>query len=176
MGATIDPGRRTWTTLLDWVPPVVVVGTWLGMLTILQVALFPRAPRLSAPVDLGLPLVLAVLAVGIRLLAPGVVSQHLAIGGVVALVAVLSAQVAIPLANATDTYCGDFCRTAIIGRGAVFVGWPVATAGVLAIVARLERRRGQPRLAGIAVAWAGTTLVLGLVAAWAWWQAILPNG
>ena len=176
MDTTIDPGRRTWRALPDWLPPVVVVGSWLGILTVLQVPLFPRAAILPAPVDLGAPLVVAILAVGIRLRAPGVISQHLAIGAVVALVAVVSAQVAIPLANATDTYCGDFCRTAILGRAATFVGWPIATAGILAIVARVERRRGQARLASIAVAWAATTLVLGTVASRVWWRAILPNG
>lgn len=81
-----------------------------------------------------------------------------------------------PLANASGDYCGDFCRSAIMGRFLAFFGWPSVTAVGLAIFGRWERRRpefGSAERAAWSWTWAVVTIVLATVAADAGWRIIL---
>jgi hypothetical protein len=75
-------------------------------------------------------------------------------------------------------YCGDFCRTAIMGRFLSFFGWPLLTAIGLVLLGRRDRRAagGAAERAIWTRAWATATLVLGLLASAVWWWIILPEG
>ncbi len=51
-------------------------------------------------------------------------------------IGLLAAQLGAPLANASEGQvggdcCGDFCRTAIMGRFAAYFGWPPLAAILL---------------------------------------------
>lgn len=157
-----------------------ILGSWLLLLTSQQVALYPTSSPpepfpLPAPVVVG-----AVLAAGVLRVVRRTTLVHVTFLAVfVCGVALLAAHLGSPLANAAGDYCGDFCRSAIMGRFLVFFGWPIVTAVGLAIFGRWERRRPEFESAERAAwssTWAVVTVVLGTIAGVAWWRIILPNG
>jgi hypothetical protein len=162
-----------------WLVPVAVVGLWLLFLTSRQVALFPPATA-PAPELVPGPLVIGVLAaaLGLRLLRPSIASHLVLVGLAVCAAALFAAQLGSPFANATGDYCGDLCRTAIMGRFATFFGWPIVVAGSLAALGRLGRGPLSEKVERVAWTrpWAVATLTLGLVASVVWWRIVLPNG
>lgn len=175
----VDVGRIP-TGAARWLLPALVMAAWLLFLTSRQVALFPSTgpspePPPVAPIVFGATL----LAVEVRRWRPTTVTHVVMLAVITGGIALLAAQLGTPLANATTDYCGDFCRSAIIGRAVTFFGWPIVTAGALWVLARVEARNkttaGLERAAWTR-AWAGTSLVLGLAASVAWWMIILPDG
>lgn len=79
----------------------------------------------------------------------------------------LGVIVGAPLANASEgavggDYCGDLCRTAIMG---------------LVLLGRRDRPAvgGDAERASWTRAWAVATLVLGLLASAVWWRIILSG-
>lgn len=159
---------------------MALLGTWLLFLTTRQVALFPRlGPPLEPTPVVPIAIATTMLALVVRLWRPSTVTHVAMLALITGSIALWAAQLETPLANATTDYCGDFCRTAIIGRAATFFGWPIVTAGALWVLARLEAR--NKTTAGVeraewTRAWAGTSLILGLAASVAWWTIILPDG
>jgi len=165
---------------LRWIVPAVLMTGLLILITSRQVALFPPdATRGSELLPWPLMGGLVAVAVGFRVERPSL-ATHLAL--LMALtfgLALLGAQLGQPLANATADYCGDLCRTAIIGRFVAFFGWPVLAAIALWAIARSEARTAGEAAAERASwtrSWAVVTLLMGVVAAIAWWRIILPNG
>lgn len=163
-----------------WLVPTGVLGPWLLLLTSRQVALYPAvggpgSPLFPVPIVVGV----AALFVALRAVRPTTTTHVAFLAVLTCAVALLAAHLGSPLANASGDYCGDFCRSSIMGRFVAFFGWPVVTAGALAVLARRENRGqvpGREVRAAWSRAWAWVTLVLGLVAAAAWWRIILPNG
>ena len=163
-----------------WLVPVVVMGGWLVFIASRQVALFPPGPTRPSEV-LPAPVTVGVVAIGaaIRVLRPSLISHIGFLAVLTCGLGLLAAQLGQPLANATADYCGDQCRTAIIGRFVTFFGWPIAAAVVLGLMASAESRRPDTTAAERAAwtrSWAVVTLVLGLAASVVWWRTILPNG
>jgi hypothetical protein len=172
--------RPTATYAARVVVAALVLGPWLLFLTSLQVPLYPAD---GAPPPSPIPTLAVVVAVGasavMRALVPTTRLHVLFLAVTTCGVATLAAHIGDPLANATATYCGDLCRTAIMFRFVAFFGWSVVMAAGLALLARWERSGGRAG-SGIRVAWslawASAVLVLGLPAAVAWWRIILPSG
>ena len=163
-----------------WLLPATILGGWLLFLTSRQVALFPRSgPPLESSALVSIVIAATVLAVMVRLWRP-TTATHVAMRALVTgSIALLAAQLGNPLANATVDYCGDFCRTAIMGRMGTFFGWPIVAAGALWVLARYEagiQTNGHLERAAWTRAWAVTCLILGLAASVAWWRIILPDG
>ncbi len=160
--------------------PLALVGGWLVFLTARQVELFPPAAEPATelvPASLVGGLVAVVTVV--RVARPSLGTHIGFLTAVTVGLALLAAQLGQPLANATADYCGDQCRTAIIGRFVAFFGWPILAAVALWLVVRSERRdanRPAVERAAWTRAWAIVTLVAGSVAGVAWWRIILPNG
>jgi hypothetical protein len=130
------------------------------------------------PELLPVPIVLGAMATAViaRLLAPSSLAHNACLAIVVCGVATLAASLGVPFANATADYCGDFCRTAIMGRFGAFFGWPAVTALALWLVSRSEGARESPGSAvwpGWTRAWILPTLILGLMAAVLWWWIVL---
>jgi hypothetical protein len=159
---------------------VLILGPWLLLLTNLQTALYPlESPPTPSPVPA--PLVAgAIIVTGwLRVQRRTTPAHLLFLVVLVCGVAFLAAHVGSPLANASGEYCGDFCRTAIMGRFLAFFGWPILVAAGLAVLGRLERSRpeaGASERASWSWAWGAVALVLGTLASIAWWRIILPNG
>jgi hypothetical protein len=152
--------------------PIAILAPWLALITSAQRALFPRTADLPVEPPILLFAVAAVAALAVRVVVPSVRSHSVALATVTAAVSLAAAKIGAPLANATVDYCGDQCRTAIIGRAASFFGWPIALAAIVALSARAD----SPDRATWSRRWAVTTLVLGELAAIVWWRTILPNG
>jgi hypothetical protein len=157
-----------------------ILGPWLLLITMRQTALYagdgggpPGAELLPVPVTAAL----IVVALVVRLARPAVATHIVCLAILVCGTALLAASLGSPFANATASYCGDFCRTAIMGRFLAFFGWPLLAAVGLALAWRAERGRPGPGAtdrAGWSRAWIYPTLVLGLAAAAAWWLIVLP--
>ena len=157
-----------------------VLGVWLLVIASRQVALFagaggglPDAELLPAPVTAGVML----LALAVRIARPSVETHVACIVALVCGLALLAASLGSPFANATATYCGDFCRDAIMRRFIAFFGWPVVSGAGLYLAWRSQRashRPGSVEQAAWSRAWILPTLVLGLAAALLWWHALLP--
>jgi len=168
-----DSDPTDWHPLARWLVPIALIGPWLTVLGVMQTSLLPPATPLPDRPRPELAVLAIVAAVIVRLRAPSLVTHVAALAVTTGGVALLAAQIGAPFANATADYCGDFCRTAIMARAVTFVGWPIATAAVLSVLARRDRDR---ELASWTRPWARVTLVLGLAAAVWWWRTILPNG
>jgi hypothetical protein len=153
---------------------------WLILITSRQVALFPPAPTpASELLPMSLMGGLVAVAAAIRVARPSLATHLALLAALTFGLALLAAQLGQPLANATADYCGDLCRTAIIGRFVAFFGWPILASIALWAIARSERRtRGEApaERASWTRSWAVVTLVTGLAGAIAWWRIILPNG
>jgi hypothetical protein len=168
------------TPTLRWIVPGVLIGGWLIVITSRQVALFPPAATPGselAPMSLIGGLV--GVAAALRVAKPSLATHLALLAALTFGLALLAAQLGRPLANATADYCGDFCRTAIIGRFVAFFGWPVLAAIALWAIARSERRTpgdAATERASWTRSWAVVTLVTGIAAGIAWWRIILPNG
>lgn len=167
--------------IVRWLVAAVLLGAWLVLLTSRQTALYPTfAP--PGPELLPVPITVAVLvaSVALRAARPTIVTHVVFLAVTSGVVALLAAHLGSPLANASGNYCGDFCRSAIMGRFLAFFGWPLLTSGGLLVLAHREARlpagREAMERAAWSRAWAGVTLVVGLCAAVAWWRIILPNG
>jgi hypothetical protein len=158
----------------------VLLGAWLLLITSRQLALFPRsaafpAELLPPPIVVGLILV----AAAVRAVRPSLVSHVAFLVAFSFGLALLGSQLGQPLANSTADYCGDQCRTAILGRFVTFFGWPILAALALAILARREARSpaaAARERAAWSWAWAAAALVGGIAAAVVWGRIILPNG
>lgn len=164
-----------WQRILRWIVPVAILVPWLALLTTRQVALFPPADQPPVPLPFAVTAGVAVGAVAalvLRWVRPTAATHVLALAVLTCGVSLAAAQIGEPLANATDDYCGDFCRNAILGRFLSFFGWPVVTAVALAGVARFEAAEWS----SWTWPWATVTLLAGLAVAVAWWRIILPNG
>jgi hypothetical protein len=160
-----------------------VLGVWLALLASRQTALYPTVQDpatelIPTMVTLG---VIVVALVG-RLLAPSTSVAVVCMAIISCGAALMAAQLGAPLANASGDvvggdYCGDLCRTAILGRFLWFFGWPLLTATVLVLLGRSDGRAvgGLDRVIWTR-AWASATLVLGLIGSAVWWRIILPNG
>lgn len=163
-----------------WIVPGVLIVGWLIVITSRQVALFPPAATPASEL-LSISLIggLVAAAAAIRVARPSLATH---VGLLLAMtfgLALLAAQLGQPLANATADYCGDLCRTAIMGRFVAFFGWPVLAAIVLWAIARSESRAPAEPAAERAAwtrSWAVMTLAAGIGFAVVWWQIILPNG
>jgi hypothetical protein len=168
------------SSVARWIVPVLVVGGWLVLITSRQAALYPPAPtpaRELLPTTLVGGLV-AVAAVA-RVARPGLLTHVAVLGALTCGMALVAAMLGQPLASATVDQCGDFCRTAIIGRFIAFFAWPLVAAAILVLVARAERRSaavGSAERVAWTRAWAVVTIVLAMAAAIVWWRIILPEG
>lgn len=171
-------------TVKAHVAAISVLGVWLAFLTSRQTALYPTVAQPATElVPIWLVLGAVIVAVIGRLLAR---STRVVVACMTVLVcgaALVAAQLGTPLANASGDvvggdYCGDFCRTAIMGRFLWFFGWPLLTATGLVLLGRRDRLAVGGVVERIAWtrAWASATLLLGLVAAAVWWGIILPKG
>jgi hypothetical protein len=157
-----------------------ILCPWLFLITLRQTALFdgsgggpPRPGLLATPVTLAVMAAALVL----RLLRPTVAAHVVCLAVMTCGLALLAAQLGGPLANATADYCGDQCRTAIMGRLLSFAGWPLVGATGLLAAWAWERRRPEPGAAERALwshAWIYPTLLLGLAWSISWWRIILP--
>ena len=157
-----------------------VLGVWLLVIASRQVALYAGAGG-GPPGDELLPVPVTgsamLLALAARIARPSVLTHVACIVALVCGLALLGASLGSPFANATATYCGDFCRDAIMGRFIAFFGWPIVSAFALYVAWRWERashRPGSVEQAAWSRAWILPTLVLGLAAALLWWHALLP--
>ena len=157
-----------------------VLGPWLLLITTRQTALYngagggPPGPELIAT-----PVTLAAMAaaLALRALMPSVVTHVACLAALTGGLALLAAGLGTPFANATASYCGDFCRNAIGARFLAFFGWPLLGATCLAIAWRQERRRPEPGAADRAAwshAWIYPTIALGLLSSNQWWRTVLP--
>lgn len=160
-----------------------VLVVWLAFLTSRQTALYPTVAQPAAelvPTWLALGAIVAT-AVG-RLFASSVSVAVVCMAVLSCGVALVAAQLGAPLANASGgqvggDYCGDLCRTAIMGRFVSFFGWPVLTSIGLVLLGRRDRlEAGEAERAIWTRAWAIATPVFGLSASAIWWQIILPKG
>ena len=168
------------TPTLRWIVPGVLLSGWLTVITSRQVALFPPAATPGSEL-LPIPLIggLVALAAAVRFVRPSLATHLALLAAATFGLALLAAQLGQPLANATAAYCGDLCRTAIIGRFVAFFGWPVLVVIALWVIARWERRipgEAAAERASWTRTWAVVTLVTGIAAAIAWWRIVLPNG
>jgi hypothetical protein len=157
-----------------------ILGPCLLLLTSLQTALYPTATP-PDPSPLPAPLVAgAILAAGALRVVRRTTFVHVVFLAILVCgVAFLAAHLGSPLANASGDYCGDFCRSAIMGRFLVYFGWPIVTAVGLTIFGRWERPRpevGSAERAAWSWTWAAVALALGTLASVAWWRIILPKG
>jgi len=157
-----------------------VLAPWLLLITSRQTALY-RGSGGGPPGQELLPAALVVAAMGIavaaRLLRPSVTTHLIGLATVVGGLALLAANLGVPFANASATYCGDFCRTAMMGRFVAFFGWPLLAALGLALAWRAERSAVTDeaiRRAAWTRAWIFPTLTIGLLAAVTWWRIVLP--
>jgi hypothetical protein len=153
---------------------------WLTLITSRQVALFPPAATPARElVPLSVTGGLVAVAAGFRVARPSLATHLAWLSALTFGLALLAADLGQPLANATADYCGDLCRTAIIGRFLAFFGWPIVAAIALWVIARSEGRTPDEDAAARGSwtrSWAVVTLVTGIAAAIAWWRIILPNG
>ena len=158
----------------------VILGPWLYLITTRQVALYDGAGGGPAgPELISTPFTIALMAAAgaLRVLRPSVATHVVCLAVLIGGLALLAAHLGSPFANATADYCGDLCRSAIVGRFLAFFGWPLLCAACLAIAWRWERRRPEPEATERALwshAWIYPTLVLGTVASIAWWRITLP--
>ena len=161
-----------------------IVAIGLAFLTSRQTALYPTVAQPAVElVPASLAFGAVALAVVGRLVAPSTSVAVVCMAALSWSAALLAAQLGAPLANASDgaiggDYCGDFCRTAIMGRFVSFFGWPILTAISLVLLGRRDRLEpddGGER-ASWTRAWATATLVLGFLFAAIWWRIILPGG
>lgn len=161
-----------------------VLVVWLAYLTSRQTALYPTVAGPAAElVPMSLALGAIVVAIVGRLVTSSTSVAAVCMAVLVCSAALVAAQLGGPLANASGAtvggdYCGDFCRTAIMGRFVSFFGWPLLTAIGLVLLGRRDRRAagGGAERASWTRAWATATLVFGLLAAVVWWRIILPEG
>ncbi len=161
-----------------------ILAIWLAFLTSRQTALYPTVSQPAVElVPTSLALGAIILAVVGRLVAPSTSVAVACMAVISCSAALLAAQLGTPLANASDgviggDYCGDFCRTAIMGRFVSFFGWPILTAIGLVLLDRRDRVDSENRAqrASWTGAWATSTLVLGLLFSAVWWRIILPVG
>lgn len=157
-----------------------VLAAWLLLITTRQTALYRGnggGPPGSELLPLAVVLAAMAIAVAARFGRPSVTTHLIGIASVVGGLALLAANLGVPFANASATYCGDFCRTAIMGRFVAFFGWPLLAALGLALAWRLERSGATDeamRRAAWSKAWIFPTLIVGLLAALAWWRIVLP--
>jgi hypothetical protein len=161
-----------------------VLVVWLAFLSSRQTALYPTVAQPAVEL-VPIPLAFGAIIVAFvgRLLAW---STSVAVVWMAVLscgAALVAAQLGAPLSNASDgvvggDYCGDFCRSAIMGRFISFFGWPLLTASGLILLGRRDRlvAGGGAEHAAWTRAWAAATLVLGLLASAVWWRVILPEG
>ena len=156
----------------------------MALLTSRQTALFPTVARPAVElVPIWLALGAVVVGVVGRRFAPSTSVAVVCMAVLVCGAALTAAQLGAPLANASGDvvggdYCGDQCRTAIMGRFLWFFGWPVLTATGLVLLGRRDRLAtgGVVERTVWTRAWASSTLVLGLIASVVWWRIILPKG
>jgi hypothetical protein len=125
----------------------------------------PPGPQLLPPV---ITLGAIGLATLVHLARPSV-AMHLGwlavtVGGV----ALLAADLGSPFANATETYCGDFCRTAIMTRFAAYFCWPLVVALGLFLIARHQ----AAALAGWTRAWIVPVVGVGTGGSVIWWRIV----
>lgn len=161
-----------------------VLVVWLAFLTSRQTALYPTVAQPAAELaPIPLALVAIVAAVIGRLLASSTSVAVVCMAVLSCGAALVAAQLGAPLANASDgviggDYCGDVCRSAIMGRFISFFGWPLLTAFGLVLLGRRDRlvAGGGAERATWTRAWAIATLILGLLASAVWWRIILPEG
>lgn len=157
----------------------VGLGGWLLLITLFQRPLQAGAggglpgPELLPPTA---TLGAMALAVVIRVLRPSVATHLVCLAVVVGGIALLAANLGTPFANATATYCGDFCRSEIILRMLGWIGWPPLVALGLWVATRLERRRSEAAAerAAWTRAWIWPVLIVGWAASIAWWRIVLP--
>jgi len=158
----------------------VILGPWLFLITTRQTALYngagggqPGPELIATPITVGT----MAAAITLRVLRPSVATHVVCISVLIGGLALLAAHLGSPFANATADDCGDFCRSAIMGRFLAFFGWPLLGAACLAIAWRRERRRPEPGASQRALwshAWIYPTFALGAVASTAWWRIALP--
>ena len=156
-----------------------VLAPWLLLISTRQTAYDGSGGGPPGSELLPVPVVVAatVIAIGARFARPSVATHVIGIATLVGGLALLAANLGVPFANATATYCGDFCRTAIIGRFVAFFGWPLLAVVGLLLAWRVERSSQTDEAiqrAAWSLAWLYPTLVLGLLAALAWWRIVLP--
>jgi hypothetical protein len=165
---------------IRWFVPAVLMAGWLLVISSRQVALFPPAvTQASEIVPVWLIGSVVAVSVAARVIRPTLPTHVAVLAASTFGLALLAAQLGQPLANATADYCGDQCRTAIMGRFVAFFGWPILAAIVLRVVARAESRAADEEGAERAAwtrSWALVTLVMGLASAAGWWRIILPDG
>lgn len=174
--------------MTDWATRLLVASAtlalWLALLTSRQTALYPTV---AEPAVEFLPawFVLGAIALAVvgRVFAGSTIVAVVCMAVLTCGIGLLAAQLGAPLANASEGqvgggYCGDFCRTAIMGRFVAYFGWPPLAAILLVLLARLDRSNGPTHddRAGWSRAWATAVLVLGSIASAVWWGVILPNG
>ena len=159
---------------------IAVLGPWLLLIAWQQTALHSGAGGGPPGRELlPMPVTLAAMAfaVALRVTRASVAAHVACLVVVVCGLALLAASLGTPFANATDTYCGDFCRNAILARMVAFFGWPLIAAAGLTIVARADRAKEEAAArdrAAWSQAWIFPTLILGLAAAVAWSRIVLP--
>ena len=161
---------------------VVAIGLagWLLLITLFQRPVQAGAgggqpgPELLPPTATFAAMALAVV---FRVLRPSLATHLACLAVIVGGIALLAASLGAPFANATATYCGDFCRTEIFLRLLGWIGWPPLVALGLWVATRLERRRsgvGAAERAAWTRAWIWPVLIVGWVASIAWWRIVLP--
>ena len=179
MTASDTPTNRTRSLLV-----AIGLGGWLLLITLFQRPLQAGAgggspgPELLPPT---VTLAAMALAVVLRVLRPSLATHLACLAVVVGGVALLAASLGTPFANATETYCGDLCRTEIFLRLLGWFGWPPIVALGLGVATRLERRRGNgadneaaTERAAWTRAWIWPVLIVGWAASIAWWRIVLP--
>jgi hypothetical protein len=125
----------------------------------------PPGPQLLPPV---IALAAIGLATAVRLAKPSRGSHLVWLAVIVGGVSLLAADLGSPFANATETYCGDFCRTAIMTRLAAYFAWPLVVAFGLFVIARYQ----VAHLAVWTRAWIVPVLAVGLVGSVIWWRIV----
>lgn len=156
-----------------------VLGPWLLLITSRQTALYNGSGGGLAGAELiATPITLAVMVVAsaLRFVRPSSTTHVACLAALIAGLALLAAQLGSPFANASADYCGDFCRTAIMGRFVAFFGWPLVAGMCLTLASRWERGRPVPGAAERARwsrAWLYPTVVFGFLASVAWWRIVM---
>ena len=165
-------------------PPVaaVILGPWLYLITTRQVALYDGAGGGPAgPELISTPFTIALMAAAgaLRVLRPSVATHVVCLAVLIGGLALLAAHLGSPFANATADYCGDLCRSAIVGRlspSRSSVGRSSARPASRSPGDGSADDPSRRPLSGLfgTDAWIYPTLVLGTVASIAWWRITLP--
>jgi hypothetical protein len=156
-----------------------ILAPWLVVITSRQVPLYRGVgggPPGEELVPWQIALVVVAAALGLRVARPTAATHAVALAVGICSLALLAASLGTPFANATADYCGDSCRTAIMGRMVAFFGWPILGTLMLIAAHRSDRRTATPAAldrAAWSAAWIAPTAIFGLVAAAAWARIVL---